>query len=34
MFFYVIHGKVFKPKAASKPVLSGTVALESSGGTK
>jgi multidrug efflux pump len=31
MFFYVIHGKVFKPKAASTPASTGPVALEPSG---
>jgi hypothetical protein len=31
MFFFVITEKVFKTKAAAKPELSGTVALESGG---
>ena len=31
MFFYVIHGKVFKPKAASTLASTGSAALEPSG---
>jgi hypothetical protein len=31
MFFHVIHGKVFKPKAASRATSTGPAALDASG---
>jgi hypothetical protein len=31
MFFYVIHGKLFKPKSASTPASPGPAGLEPSG---